>query len=294
MNEYELIELFCEIDDACNYLEKEWHKTLISIKKKQVSSKLSMSEIITIVIYFHFSGQRNFKGYYQKVVQQNLKDFFPNLVSYSRFVELQQTVLIPLYILMEARKGADSGISVIDSTTIPVCHIKREKSNKVFRGIAKKGKSTTGWFFGFKLHFIINDLGEIVSYKITAGNVDDRMPVPELTTYLKGLLVGDRGYISSSLFTSLMDRGLKLVTKIRKKMKNKLMDTFEKVLLNKRGVIESINNVLKNSLHISHTRHRSPTSFLTNMISGLLAYSFLKKKPNLQIRETEQALVTAS
>ena len=124
-----------------------------------------------------------------------MKSEFPKTVSYNRFVELQKKVCIPLAIFIKTVcLGQCTGISFIDSTTIKVCHIKRQKQNKVFKNIAKKGKSTTGWFFGMKLHLVINHRAEIVNWMITPGNVDDRKPVPDLVRGLFGKVFGDRGY----------------------------------------------------------------------------------------------------
>ncbi len=149
------------------------------------------------------------------------------------------------------------GISYVDSTPIAVCHAKRISKNKVFAGIAKLSKSSYGWFYGFKLHMVINEKGEIQGVTVTKGNVDDRKPVPNLTEKLNGLLFGDKGYIAKELFEKLFDRGLKLVTKMKKGMKNTLISLNEKILLRKRSIIETVFGYLKNRLEIEHTRHRS-------------------------------------
>jgi Transposase DDE domain len=113
--------------------------------------------------------------------------------------------------------------------------------------------------------------------KITAGNVDDRDPVPELARALFGKLFGDRGYISQALFEQLWERGVQLITKLRKDMKNKL-------LLRKRSIIETVNDQLKNISQIEHSRHRSPFNFFVNLMAGLVAYTFREKKPSLNLR----------
>lgn len=164
-----------------------------------------------------------------------------------------------------------------------VCHIKRASSNKVFKNLATKGKSTTGWFFGFKLHLIINERGEILSFQLTQGNKSDVSMVKSLTEGLWGKLFGDRGYISLSLFEELLEKNIQLITKIRNNMKNKLMDITDKFLLRKRAIIETVNDQLKNISQIEHTRHRSPANFLINLLSGLIAYCHQEKKPCLKI-----------
>ena len=239
---------------------------------------------MTILISFHLGGYRNLKHYYLFYVSQHLNMEFPKLVSYNRFVELQQQVAFPLVLFLKlCRMGECTGISFVDSTTLKACHIKREKQNKVFSGIATKGKSTTGWFFGFKLHIIINDKGEILSFVITQGNVDDREPLNS-DSFIKtvfGKLYADRGYISQTLRDILFVDGIHLVTKLRNNMKGGEIPLQDKINLRKRAVIESVNDELKNICQIEHTRHRSFTNFITNLIAGLLAYSFLPKKPSI-------------
>lgn len=170
-------------------------------------------------------------------------------------------------------KSKNTGISYIDSTPIAICHAKRISKNKVFDGIAKLSKSSYGWFFGFKLHLVINDKGEIHSLTLTKGNVDDKKTVSHLTKKLTGLLFGDKAYIKKELFQELFDRGLKLVTKVKKNMKNALISLNENILLRKRSIIETVFGYLKNRLEIEHTRHRSPTNFLIHIFSTLISYS---------------------
>jgi len=181
--------------------------------------------------------------------------------------------------------GKCSGINFLDSTTVEVCSTRRINSHRVFENLAKRGKSSTGWFFGFKLHIAINDKGEIIAFCLTAGNVDDRdwAVISKLTAEMFGKLFADRGYISAALFERLWDRGIQLITKLRSNMKNKLMDITDKLLLRKRAVIESVNDFLKNICQIEHSRHRSTHNFFINLISGLIAYSFIPKKPSLHI-----------
>ena len=176
-----------------------------------------------------------------------------------------------------------TGISYIDTSTIAVCHKKRISRNKVFSHLAEISKSTYGWFFGFKLHLVINEIGEIQALTLTKGNVDDRKPLPILTKRLTGLLFGDKGYIKKELFEKLFDRGLKLVTKVKKGMKNALISLKEKILLRKRSIVETVFDSLKNKFEIEHTRHRSPTNFLIHVFSVLISYSMQSKKPSISM-----------
>ena len=164
----------------------------------------------------------------------------------------------------------------------------------MFQGAARLGKTTIGWFFGFKLHLIINECGELLAVRLTPGNVDDRQPVPDLTQELVGKLFGDKGYISAELFRQLWDRGLQLVTHVRSNMKNALMPLFDKILLRKRSLIETVNDQLKNISQIEHTRHRSRENFMVNLVAGLIAYTHQTKKPSLSLAPKERALLAST
>jgi hypothetical protein len=290
-----LIVLFCIVDEFCNEFYPEWEKILISqgMKKRRRTSKIAPSEIITIFIYFHVLRFRDFKTYYTCYVIPHLKKYFPFLPSYSHMVNLLKSILVPMCVFVQSLAGEDTGIYFIDSTILKTCHIKREKQHRVFRGIAKKAKSTIGWFFGFKLHLVINDKGEIMAFKLTAGNVDDRKPVPDLAKYLVGKLFGDKGYISQKLFENLFQQGLQLITRIKGNMKNKLMPLIDKLLLRKRSLIETVNDQLKNISQIEHTRHRSIWNFMVNILGALAAYSLQPKKPSLNLVKNEKKLMLA-
>ena len=127
-------------------------------------------------------------------------------------------------------------------------------------------------------------MGELLACCLTAANVDDRKPVPRLLKGLHGKVFGDRGYISQALFDTLSAHGVQLITKLRKDMKNKLLPMLDKLLLRKRSLIETVNDQLKNVSQIEHSRHRSITNFLVNLVAGLIAYTYQEKKPSLHIR----------
>lgn len=236
------------------------------------------------------SGYKTFKDYYTREVCNHLRWAFPSLVSYNRFVELMSDALIPLCYYLHTRKGVCSGISFIDSMKIVVCHNRRINSNKVFSGIARRGKDSVDWFYGFKLHFIVNDQGELLAFRFTLGNIDDREPVASMVKGLFGKLFGDKGYISQELFELLFGQGIQLVTRLKKNMKNKFMPLFDKLMLRKRAIIETIGDQLKNISQIEHSRHRSPVNFLVNAVSALIAYTHKDKKPSLNIRVNDFGL----
>lgn len=279
--------IFCSIDDFCNVFEPALKKKQLSVGKKTRKRKfrMSTSEIMTITVLFHVSGIRTFKHFYISYVQKHMQKEFPKTVSYTRFVELMQSNILPLTIYMKtACLGNCTGISFIDSTPIRVCNKKRIKNNKVFKGIANVGKSTMGWFYGFKLHIIINDKGELLDFLISQASTDDRTPIKQ-DNFLKkifGSLYADKGYISKELTELLFSQGLHLVTGIKNNMKNVLMTMKDKILLRKRSVIETVNDQLKNISQAEHSRHRSFGNFITNLIASLIAYSFQDKKPAIK------------
>lgn len=194
-------------------------------------------------------------------------------------------VLAPLLVYLHTQLGVCTGISFIDSTSLAVCKNPRISQHKVFAADAARGKTSVGWFYGFKLHLVVNDRGELLAYCLTPGNVDDRRPVPQLAADLFGKLFGDRGYISQALAEALLfsPGQVHLITKLKKNMRNRLLALEDKVLLRKRAIIETINDQLKNICQIEHTRHRSPINFLVNLAAGLIAYCRQPKKPALDL-----------
>ena len=285
-----LVDLFCEVDDFCQKFMPMWESKLLNEgdRKRLRKNALSVSEIITILIHFHQANYRHFKGFYEGHVRRYLSNEFPNLLSYTRFVSLMPMVLVPMaaYQLTQCR-GENTGIGFIDSTRIIVCLNKRISRHKVFKGWAQRGKTSTGWFYGFKLHLAVNERGEILSFQITPGNVDDREPVLQLMEGLTGKFFADKGYISLRLCQLLRENGVELITGIRKNMKNKLIPILDKLLLRKRSIIETINDQLKNISQIEHTRHRSATGFWLNLLGGLIAYARQPKKPSIKPSRNE-------
>lgn len=287
-----ITEIFCLVDEFCKEYDDIVDNHLLGNRAKRPSI-LSKSEVITISILFQLSGFRTFKHFYLSYVQKHMKDDFPNTVSYNRFTELVGQNLMPMSLFLKTCCLGDcTGISFIDSTPIRVCKSKRIRNNKVFKGIATTGKSTMGWFHGFKLHILINDKGEILNFTITQANVDDRSPLKKKSFIQKiyGKLFADKGYIGKDLMQLLFADGLHLITNIKNNMKNSLMTMSDKILLRKRSVIETVNDELKNICQVEHSRHRSFTNFLVNIVSGIIAYSFLPKKPAIkyQIIKTNQ------
>ena len=245
--DYKVTELFCIIDEFCKHFEAENAGNLLEdnsgVKRRRRAASLSDSEIMTILLYFHFGTFRNFKHYYLFFIKGTMKSYFPKAVSYNRFVELESRVFFQLmFFLNLGAFGRCTGITFVDSTMIRVCHNLRRYANKVFKGIATDGKGTMGWCHGFKLHLACNDRGEIIAFVLTGANVSDKDP---------------------NVFKVLA----------------KLMPFYDRMMLRKRYIIETINDMLKNTAQIVHSRHRSVNNFVMNLISALGAYCFFDNKP---------------
>lgn len=282
-----IVEIFYQIDEFCKTFEKTINRNLLTdgSGKRNRSFKLSLSEVMTITIYFHESGYKSLKDYYEKHVLINMRCDFHNLVSYNRFLELRAAAMPALVIFTQLNiLNNCTGISFIDSFALNVCHSRRIYSHKVFKGTAERGKTSVGWFYGFKVHIVINHKGEILSFFVTPGNTADNNEnvLLKLTKNIVGKLFGDRGYIvNEELFKKLYANGIQLITKIRKNMKNKLVPMADKLLLRKRGVIESVGNILKGTLSLEHSRHRSITGFVCHIAATLIAYNFRESKPSI-------------
>ena len=257
---------FYVIDEFCKEFENVTHKHRLvedtGIKARRRTSTLSDSEVMAIMVLFHYKQFRNLKHFYLYYVRVHMKNEFPKTVSYNRFVELQQKPVLPSALFLKTRcSGGCTGISFIDSTPLRVCHNKREKQHKVFKGIAAKGQCSLGRFFGFKLHLIINDKGEILDFMLAQGNVDDRKPL-RTTTSINVFLVKYMG----------------------------IKVTSARIMLRKRALIETVNDELKNQCQVEHTRHRSFENFITNLLSGSVSYSFFDKKPTLNLEIIDKRL----
>ncbi|HZZ44158.1 MAG TPA: IS982 family transposase [Tepidisphaeraceae bacterium] len=285
----DIVALFYDLDKFAVEFAPEWKRRLLQDGKmhRDRPSQMHLSEVMTILVLFHHSNYHTLKHYYLQHVCRHLHSEFPHRLSYSRFVEHIPMAFAALSGFLHTRFASCSGISFIDSTILRVCHNLRISSHKVMAGLARRGKTSTGWFYGFKLHLVIDDRGQLLGVCFTPGNVSDLKVVPELTRDLFGKLVGDKGYISQPLFEQLFSRGLQLITRLKGNMKNKLIPLFDKLLLRKRAVIETVIDQLKNISQIEHSRHRSVVNYFVDIVAGLIAYTYREKLPSLNLR-TEQ------
>lgn len=279
-----LIEIFITCDDFCQALT-QWQTqqgTCPTIRTGQLSD----SEMLAITIFYHHSGAKCFQYYYQHWVEPQLADYFPNLISYERFVARLPRLLPGLFLLLKwlCAQSQRTGFYIIDSKALPVCDNHRIATHKVFAGLAARGKSSMGWFYGLKAHLVINQYGQLVNFVLTPGNVADNngAVLTEALAGLQGQCFGDRGYLTK-LFAEFYQQGLQLVTKLRRRMKNMLMPLADKLKLRRRGLIESVNDLLTSVFDVEHTRHRSPVNALVNILAGLLAYCFYEHKPAIVV-----------
>ena len=290
-----ILSLFCEIDDFFLVYEK-WHTThclpeATPIERRGRPRKLHPSEVMTLLIAFHQSGYRTFKHFYQRHVCVYWRTAFPDLVSYTRFVQLKQDVLTLLTAYLSAILGECSGISFVDSTRLRVSDNKRIASHKVFAEKAECSKTSMGWFYGFKLHLIINDTGDLLDVVLTAANTDDRRPLWGLNPdgQFHGSFYADKGYISKDLREKLRKQGVNLVYKVRKNMDPLDLSVSDEVLLKKRTLVESVIKELKTQTVLEHSRHRSFENFQVNVVSALIAYQLSENKPSLNFKELQQS-----
>ncbi len=290
--ENKVTEIFVMADDFCKFFDQMMEKYSIPDKNKRKYHRdgtMSKAEIMVILILFHSSGYRCLKHFYLNHVCVHLRHLFPEVVSYNRFVELEKSVALPLAIFIKkVLLGKCTGISFVDSTPLRVCRNQRIHVHKVFKGIAERGKCSMGWFFGFKLHLICNEKGELLNFMITPGDVDDRKPL-ELKSFIEfiyGKLVGDKGYISKNLFQRLFVDGIQLITKLKSNMKGALMSVSDRLLLRKRAIIETVNDELKNIAQVEHSRHRSFDNFFINLLGAISTYCFFPKKPCICVERT--------
>jgi len=274
--------IFVIVDDFCK-IYQEWvrHKLISNGKQRNKEGKLSLSESISIMIFYHFSEFKTLKAYYKYVVQSG--GLFKNPPCYDRFIQIIPSLFLPIMIMMHYLSGRKNGTYYADSTHFAVCKNIRIMRHKTFARIAARGHSSIGWFYGFKLHMIINDKSEIIALQITQGNKNDRKPFEEMaiSQSLKGKCYADKGYISRDLFSRLYERGLTLITGIRKDMRNYLMPLLDKLFLRKRFIIETIFGYIKEQFNIRPNKHRSPTNFFVSLFAALLAYQIKPNKPSI-------------
>jgi len=280
--------LYCCLDDFCKVFEDwEAHRLIPSEHTRQRTGKLSRSEMLFIMVLFHLSPYKHFKAFYRYGIGHQHRACFGALPHYDRFVSLMPRLFVPLMVLLHGLSGEQTGVYFADSTKLAVCHNRRIHRHKVFDGLAARGKTSMGWFFGLKLHLVINHKGQIMALRITPGNTADSTMLDKITQHLAGKIYADKGYIGRELFSKLWQRGLHLITGIRRNMRNYLMPLADKLMLRKRFVIETVLDILKCEMGLEHSRHRSVTNAMVHILSCLVAYAFRTGKPSISLTRQE-------
>jgi hypothetical protein len=273
--------IFCFVDDFI----KNYNQDLVAINSSKTKtgpkSSLNLSEVVTILIGFHQSSLDCFKHYYLEIILPCHSDDFA-LLRYEHFTKLTGTALPFLTLLLDSLFEKCDGISFVDSTSIAVCKNYRIYSHKVFQGFAARSRTTKSWFYGLKLHLIINLEGSIVKASFSSGNRDDRKHFYSMTEGIFGKVFGDRGYISKKMFNDLWDKDIQLITRVKQGMKNMLLSITDKLLLLKRVLIETVIGRIKLLDKFEHTRHRSPINALSHMVASLINYQLLPIKPSIK------------
>ena len=279
-----LTNIYCHIDDYYILNKKEIIQAIKKHSKivRYRESRLSIPEIISILIYFHKHRTKDFRNFYNGFVLKYLKEYFPNLLSYTRFMQIKNKVIAPLVKVLGANNSKKTGIYFIDSSPLKVCHIKRAKRHKTFDEVASYGKSSMGFYKGFKIHLIINEIGEIINYRITKSNVDDRKVAYDLARNISGKLYADKGYISRDLVKKLAYNDLELIHNVRSNMNDIYIADIDKLMLKKRFIIETVFGKIKQSTDIENSRHRSLNGFIITVLTSLISYNFEIRKPSVK------------
>ncbi len=241
---------------------------------------MSPHRIMAVLLMFHLSGYRDFKSFYEIMVKGYMKHIFPNALSYSLFIRLNKRYIHAMLCYLTGKMQSSHEVSYIDSTSLKVCHIKRAYNHKTFKGFAEKSYTSVGWFYGFKLHLVIDAYGNIVDFCLSKGNKHDTICLDKLNKNIKGLLFGDKGYISQKKAKKLELLGIKLITKTRRNMKSKHLSKEERALLRCRGVIETVIGQLKEAHHIENTKIRTFEGWIMNILGALTAYQIKPFKPS--------------
>lgn len=267
-----IVEVYCFIDNFVKMIESKKAKSLVGRK-----SMLTKTDYITLAIFKQDHGIKTTKQLYEFVRDYMQKDFLP-LPSYQQFNHgIKSTFryfVIIAWILTKMTRKKGARYHIVDSSPLPVCNNQYRFIAKLFKGFARSGKNLNGWFWGFKLHLIINHNMEIEAIRISGGSTSDIDALnDDFIEGIKGWLIGDKGYIGQSKARQLAKKGLKLVTRSRKNMKKVPALPIHNYLLSKRQAIESTFSYLKHRLSVLNSYARSVEGFFVNVFSAIITYT---------------------
>jgi hypothetical protein len=294
LTETKLTEIFVETDDFL--LELHRLTAAEGLPDPVWHSRFSRSEVMTVLIAYHLSGQKRFKYFYHQDILGRYLSWLPAAPCYERFVALIPHVVVELYLLLKYRCQPALAENYIDSKPLKVCHIKREHQHKVMADWAAKGKGSMGWFYGFKLHAVVNREAQLVNFLLTAGNIADNNH--QLLSYLlkdvQGKVYGDKGYLSK-LKETLLEKGTDLIAKMRRNGKKDALVVEKDAYYHRhRGLIETIFGQWVGLIDLEHSRHRSPINYLCNVFAAPLAYTFMDQHPHIIAFEDRNRLLKAA
>jgi hypothetical protein len=262
--------VFCVIDDLCKYLFVEPHTA-------GRHRGLSVSEVITIcLIRDHFKIE-DLKHLY-RLLDQKYRYDFPGLPSYANFVATVNSsswqMLTLVKVLVAINNQSAVTVKIVDSTPLPVCHNMRIYKHKTMKKYATRSKSTMGWFYGLKLHLLIDLQRNILNIQFTTAKASERAVLKAFfMTISNSIVVADAGYISKALEKLAVESGSIFLTSMRKNMK-KLTTPAHIALLNLRGRVEGIFSLLKARLGLISSLPRSVGGYFAHCIRVLFIHMF--------------------
>lgn len=292
LNTDKLVEIFYFCDEFDKVFQPYCQQKFIG---KTHQGKMNKAEMMSIVIYYHISGFKCFKYYYNFVIRRYWVAYFPDSYEYSRFIQRMPSIQLELFaFLLFCRMAPATEANYIDSKALKVCHNKRIPSHKVFKDVAQRGKTSTGWFYGFKLHLVINQYGQIVHFRLTAGNVADNNHklLTKMFSNLSGFFYGDKGYLTI-LKEQLEQQGTYLITKVKRGMQPAYKTALQHHYLQHRALIETVFDLLTYICNVEHSRHRSAKNFLCNLYAALIAYTFFDRCPQVAPYQPKPELYAA-
>ena len=294
-----LTSMFVHVDDFLQYCDEVGMPFTLRVgnNHNRAEPQMSMSEVITILLFFQTAKRSTFKDYYNLDILEKYRKEFPHSVSYSRFISYvsraNNALMWYAYYLTYGGRRQACKFHIIDSTAIPVCAPLRANWNRVFKDSAQFGKNSRGWFYGFKLHLVVDAFGAIEGFTFTPGNMEDRhkQVATVLLHDLKGTLLGDLGYRGPRLFEQLLEQGLLLLFPKQEKI-FPLEKEFSKSILRKRSLVESVFRISKTMLPLAHSRHRSVQNAMVHFLASLCSYQLLPKHPTISMPEIKKYSVS--
>ena len=281
MTENSLITLYCIVDDFINkILETSVGKKNLALYygRRGPRRRMSIADVVTLNLVRIFDRTGDLKTFH-KNAQVYYATYFPNLTNYENFLKATNRSIgfimaFVQYQLYLNRMNCTEDVFYVDSTPITVCENRYIPSHRVTKGFASRGKSTKGWFFGFKLQGICTADGTLVKLSFRPGREHDSRAFVDITEGLEGTFVTDAGYLlKESELKKMFDSGRKPCTATRKNMKRMLTEE-QFLLLSKRNRIENVWSVMKLNYNLIYHRARSVKGMFRHFFYSISAFLF--------------------